>query len=149
MTTKEKIEVMQAFEDGKEIEGRPTYVTKGGYDPGWHSIDGEPSWNWDQCKFRVKTDAPASLLSRIEQEYGEYKVVELSWGEYDLEQERLCLIMVDKCGVKSCHVLAQSMKGFYRYVYEKEDGTLFLYTSPTCPANEKKTYQPIAVLFTK
>ena len=49
ITTKEKIKVMQAFEDGKKIEGKP----KGKDD--WTICD-YPSWNWQSCEFRIKKE---------------------------------------------------------------------------------------------
>lgn len=53
MTTKEKIEVMQAYEKGKTIERR----TNTGVDPEWH-IDDCPEWDWSQWDYRVMPDPP-------------------------------------------------------------------------------------------
>ena len=48
MNTKEMIEVMQAYVDGKEIEFKPI----GGDIDVW--ITDVPMWNWNSCKYRVK-----------------------------------------------------------------------------------------------
>lgn len=49
MTTKEKIEVMQGYLDGKIIQKL--------YDDGWVdcSIEEEPDWDWD-CDYRIKPE---------------------------------------------------------------------------------------------
>jgi hypothetical protein len=54
-TTKEKIRIMQAFEDGKPIEqlfenGIPPLC----FDKGTYS--GEPDWNWLNCEYRIKRE---------------------------------------------------------------------------------------------
>lgn len=52
MTTKEMIAVMQAFEEGKEIE----YAAKWGSLAGkWYTI-GCPAWDWITCIYRVKPE---------------------------------------------------------------------------------------------
>ena len=48
MTLREKIEVMEAFERGEEIE----CITIG-YDTNWQYVK-EPSWNWREVDYRVK-----------------------------------------------------------------------------------------------
>lgn len=51
MTTKEKIKVMQAFIDGKQIQCMP----KNGTD--WHNvIVPDPTWDWERWDFRVKPE---------------------------------------------------------------------------------------------
>ena len=47
MTLKEKIEVMEAFERGEEIQ-----VDKGRY-ACW-ALTKEPSWNWSENNYRIK-----------------------------------------------------------------------------------------------
>lgn len=49
MTTQEKIEVMQGYVDGKQIE----YVYKG--QSLWRDIE-KPSWNWTMFDFRIKPE---------------------------------------------------------------------------------------------
>lgn len=53
MTTKEKIEVMQAFEDGETIQmaeiGSDNWIVHSTVVPGQ-----EPIWNWEKFKYRVK-----------------------------------------------------------------------------------------------
>ena len=47
MTLKEKIEVMQAFERGEEVQ-----VDKGYY--GCWALTKEPSWDWAKSDYRIK-----------------------------------------------------------------------------------------------
>ena len=46
-TTKEKIEIMQAYERGEQIEFSFA-------DQVWKICDCEPSWDWITCDYRVK-----------------------------------------------------------------------------------------------
>lgn len=51
MTTAEKIAVMQAFEDGKQIEFRRSFNNNNVW------IDcGGPVWNWDIYEYRIKPE---------------------------------------------------------------------------------------------
>jgi hypothetical protein len=53
MDTKQKIEVMQAYVDGKKIE----YKERGTTFPYWTTFSfGEPSWNWGRCEYRIKQE---------------------------------------------------------------------------------------------
>ena len=56
MTLKEKIEVMQAFERGEEIE-----CTTTGYDTNWHYVK-EPYWDWRQVDYRVKPKPKQTII---------------------------------------------------------------------------------------
>ena len=47
MNTKEKIEVMQAFLDGKKIECKFTSAYT------WSVMDGEPKWDWVANDYRI------------------------------------------------------------------------------------------------
>ena len=91
----------------------------------------------------VKKTAPASQLDRIKAEYAEFDVVELDWDKRGL------WTMKDHGCYDSAylHTTAQSMRGFYKYVYEEDDGRLFIQRSPTWIYNGTK--HPVAVLFTK
>lgn len=56
MTTKEMIEVMQAYERGEQIEYREAYGSisnKDEWDDSWYEVD-EPIWNWVDWDYRVK-----------------------------------------------------------------------------------------------
>ena len=58
-TTAEKIKVMQAFEDGAEIE--------------WHNgsqwVSREaPEWNWCDCDYRIAPKPPATILVGVDME---------------------------------------------------------------------------------
>lgn len=57
--TKKKIEVMQAFVDGKIIEALPI----GYYDDwsSWSNASDEPNWNWENLEYRVKESTKPSI----------------------------------------------------------------------------------------
>jgi len=96
--------------------------------------------------FIIRKTTPATLLDRIKAEYGEYEVVKLGFDEPCADGLRmLCCIDLKS---KVSHVLCQSMKGFYRYVYEREDGSFFYSGSPTYSIGGV-TIHPIAALFYK
>lgn len=50
MTTQEKIEIMQAFFEGKEVE----YANKGSKYWNDLSFKIEPTWNWEANNYRIK-----------------------------------------------------------------------------------------------
>mgnify|MGYP003329924594 CR=1 FL=1 len=50
-TTKEKIEVMQAFEEGKPIQIR---INK--EDGKWFDFKETPHWNWEENDYRIKPE---------------------------------------------------------------------------------------------
>lgn len=61
MTTKEKIAVMQAYEDGKKIQ----VATNGEED--WEDFNfGEPMWDWECCDYRIKPEEekPVRMTNR-------------------------------------------------------------------------------------
>lgn len=56
MTTKEMIEVMQAYERGEQIEYRESpdnYCNLEEWDDEWMDA-GEPLWDWTGCEYRIK-----------------------------------------------------------------------------------------------
>lgn len=57
MNTKEKIEVMQAFLDGKKIQHRVIERQSDILDP-WYNSLGEPSWIWNTYEYRIKPQDP-------------------------------------------------------------------------------------------
>lgn len=69
MTTKEKIAIMQAYEDGKAIQ----YLYYGV----WTDID-VPCWNWAKCQYRVKPEPKlrpykdAAEFLQAQKEHGMY-----------------------------------------------------------------------------
>lgn len=48
MDTKAMIQIMQAYEDGKQIEAKLLS------DPDWYSVE-KPLWDWDSFVYRIKT----------------------------------------------------------------------------------------------
>ena len=135
MSTEDKIAVMQAFEDGKDLE----VANKG--EERWVSTV-MPIWNWVAYNYRIKP-APASQLDRIKAEYAEYRVAMLGWCK-DTDALR-----IDNGVVDYPHIFAQSIRGFYSYVYEKKDGRIFKYHDPIFAHNSGVMLHPCAVLFTK
>lgn len=88
---------------------------------------------------------PATQEDRVKAEYGDYDVVILEFDEPDIDGVSLLCVMHNRSTVS--HVLAQSMKGFYEYVYF--DGSEFYtYREPTDEL-AGKTITPIAVLFVR
>jgi hypothetical protein len=63
-TTKEKIEVMQAFDEGKTIEFKWTEGDE------WITlIINNPHWNWDKNNYRIKPE-PKKRLMTIKELWG-------------------------------------------------------------------------------
>lgn len=57
-TTKEKIAIMQAFEEGRKIEGT-SYCA--GSD--WRQLE-NPRWNWVECDYRIKDEFKPELMTQ-------------------------------------------------------------------------------------
>ena len=147
---------MQALSEGVIIEAK--FRTGSTWDEIHNTL--WRNFNFAEYEYRIKPEPKEpSLLERIEEKWGDKTVILLKLGELDAEQERLFLIMDDRCGVRSAHVLAQSMKGFAGYVYEKlgfndrEPSDKFeLHCDPSLMyigVDKRFIRQPIAVLFTK
>ena len=51
MTTKDMIEVMQAYERGEQIEIRMKTIPE---NDEWDTMTQEPEWNWSDFDYRVK-----------------------------------------------------------------------------------------------
>lgn len=65
MTTKEMIDVMQAFVDGKKIEVKCKWDTE----TDWHSC--EPKWDWYASDYRVKPEpefVPYDSVTEVEKD---------------------------------------------------------------------------------
>ena len=71
MNTKEKIEVMQAWDAGEPLQIKD-------YNDEWLDFptDSEPTWNWDNCDYRIKPklkelwatyDSSGALLSILDE----------------------------------------------------------------------------------
>ena len=71
MTLREKIEVMEAFERGEEIE----YDYRDGTN--WH-IDKKPSWDWVTFDFRIKPKKQVVVIEKwlAESAFGGYIIIE-------------------------------------------------------------------------
>ena len=69
MTTKEKIEIMQAYEDGKKIEGRSISCRE------WVecSSNTEPIWNWALYDYRIKPESTYRPYKDTEEMIADFK----------------------------------------------------------------------------
>ena len=131
--------------DGFEYTGEYREAESGDNYRTWHGSVG--TWSVEAEKseiyyFILRKAAPATRIDRIKAEYADYYVVELDWND----QNVLC---VDVYGLDlEIHTTAQSVKGFYMYVYERTDESFWTVPEPTYYANTT-THHPVAVLFTK
>lgn len=62
MTTEEKIEVMKAYTEGKQIQ---FYVFN--TDKTWKDISVEPEWDWNGCIYRIKPESTYRQYKSIEE----------------------------------------------------------------------------------
>jgi len=93
----------------------------------------------------VKT-APLNLIDRIEAEYEDYKVIKLGFDKPCADGLRMLCSLGSESHLS--HVIYQSIKGFYRYVYEI-DG-LFTRIEPIYSRSSTgEMFTPVAVLFNK
>ena len=83
-----------------------------------------------------------SLQERIQEKWPDKEVVMLFWEEGALRVKR----PIERETYNLYHCTAQSMKGFFRYVYEYGDGELYLFHEPL-DVSDDKTIQPVAALF--
>lgn len=56
MTTAEKIAVMQAYEDGKQIQTRTNLFKNNLFKSDWVDMNIEPSWDWVINDYRIKPE---------------------------------------------------------------------------------------------
>ena len=92
-----------------------------------------------------------SLEDRVKAEYGEYEVVMTKEVQHKDVYARKPYLSFEGfshiAGIQPEHTCAQSMKGFYRYVYTCPKGKIFNDMRPLYPYHESNNLQPIAVLF--
>jgi len=81
-----------------------------------------------------------TLEQRIQEKWPDKKVEMLDFNAGD------CLAFVNGRHLGRLHFEAQSMKGFYKYVYDFGDGELTLFHEPL-DVFEDKTFHPVAALF--
>ena len=83
-STKEKMEVMQAFLDDREIE-----MTKHGFV--WEPVPDSPSWNWGTFSYRVKPEKPSINWEHVHDKYN-YLSVDKTGDTYLYEK---CPVLED------------------------------------------------------
>jgi len=84
-----------------------------------------------------------TLEERIKEKWPNHSVVVLGYDEPDIDGVSLLCVLHNRSTVS--HVLAQSMRGFYEYVYLVGD-RLYSFKLPT-DKDQDNTIQPVAVLF--
>ena len=137
MNPKEKIEVMQAFEDGREVESKPALFSLESCS--WEVVK-SPRWCWASLDYRIKREpAPKepTLLERIEDNWGDKEVCLLDWNSENI----LCLTSTG-----NYHTSLQSMKGLAGYVYNQDKLQVFREPVDTYGGD---ILMPCAVLFNK
>jgi len=72
-TTKEKIAIMQAFEDGKVIQFRLKGLAY------WDIVE-KPAWNWDAFAFRIKPEPKKAMMQMWQNSEGFYAAYPVSDG---------------------------------------------------------------------
>jgi len=93
-----------------------------------------------------------TLEDRVKAEYPDYEVVVLEFDEPDIDGVSLLCVMHNRSAIS--HVLAQSMRGFSGYVYERNDDDSFSVYPWAVDCMDKNIgdsiyTHPIAALFTK
>lgn len=53
MTTQEKMEIMQAYQNGRQIQQRST-ITNSTEMSEWQDCEGEPIWAWTLIEYRIR-----------------------------------------------------------------------------------------------
>lgn len=117
MTTKEMIEVMQAYERGEQIEYRIKDFMR---DDEWYVQKEFPEWDWKTFDYRVKKQFTYRPYKNIQ----EFLQAQKEHGIYLQEKETRCMIM--PLGVNYYRVTIPSRS--YRYkqllnTFVWQDGT--------------------------
>ncbi len=142
-TLQDNIDIMQALIDGKTIQAKfRTGQT-------WDDILNR-NWslfNFANYEYRIKPDEipkpEPTLLERIEAKWPDKRVIMLGWYKYEIEARELLRMPWSTNGLYN-HYEAQSMKGFFKYVYSTNNELL---TSGNCPNSVYASYETIAALF--
>ena len=96
-TTKEKIEIMQAWEDGLTVENRGV-----DYSGRWVSLahEGEPQWNWQLYDYRIKPEPKVIWVN-------EFDVAEYAYSSEDIARREAVEMScpADRIAVKYIEVL--------------------------------------------
>jgi hypothetical protein len=85
-TTKEKIAIMQAFEDGKPIEMKNASSAQ------WSTLSmgksADPIWNWGSCDYRIKQEPKVVYINYYE-DYEESEGYSPYGDVYDSEEDAI------------------------------------------------------------
>ena len=58
-TTEQKIGIMQAYEDGEDIQYK--YQNQ----KIWHSLKSFPTWDWATCNYRIHPEPPKKVMMQM------------------------------------------------------------------------------------
>lgn len=95
MTTKEMIEVMQAYERGEQIECRDLGTESWypvSYDPDWSN---DPDWNMSDCEYRIKPNPTYRPYKNIQEFLQAQKEHGMNIRERGCKYYRLPLYITD------------------------------------------------------
>jgi len=115
ITTKEKIEVMQAFLDGKDVQRKDIQRKLSLNGDGWSDFTGEPIWNWLEFDYRIKPTPKYRPYSKVNGDWLGRKVI---YKKTDSELEMLISTIM-----KNNKILLSGSDGitYYKhYIYFEE-----------------------------
>ena len=122
-TTKEKIEIMQAYERGEQIQVQHKYTNE------WKDIN-SPEFNWVECDYQVK---PKTLDKIIKPEFKDGDVVVSKSGCWigivksynDYDETYNVYVAFEKWDGKYINILVDKKLEMYRLATEEEKQKLF------------------------
>lgn len=120
-TTKKKIEVMQAYADGKKIECKSPGIC-------WREwiLPQEPFWNWSECDYRIKEEVKYRPYKDTEEMINDFcnrfNVKRTSFGEpfiwvKDEDEEKRLITGINKYNVISDSYFFDLKEIFEKYTY--------------------------------
>lgn len=121
MTTKEMIEVMQAYEDGKTIE------TRGKTCHNW-SVIASPCWNWSYNEYRIKQESKYRPFNNINEAKEYIKKMRNTLNNVWVKSKQQKDDMYQITGYEDNKIIigtrTQNLESMYK-LYTFEDGTPF------------------------
>ena len=117
-TTKEMIEVMKAFDEGKEIESRS-------YKTDWGDAN-SPCWNWYDFDYRIKPEHKTRLMTfdEIVDYWKQHRTEMFHYNKYTNEEQGFITSVEYNAEIITLCGYQLSVDEVYRLV-TKEDGSKF------------------------
>jgi len=147
MNIKEQIEIVTAAQNGSKIELR-------GMDKVYRELRNATTheFNFQEYRYQIQKPKELSLEERVKKEYPDYEVLMIQEVQHKNAYSGKPYLSFEGFshfgGIQPEHTCAQSMKGFYRYVYQY-DGNICKNTNPIITQEDGANLFPIAVLFDK